>query len=432
MREVSIAIRTTGCKVNQADSAWIAEALHGLPVRLVALGDPADLVVVNACTVTAAADRDGRASVYRALRSSEGPVFLTGCLATRLKTWSSPGGERVRVIPETRDRPALIAALRAEIAWMAASEGPGEGPRPGHVPRFRPRQARPLIKVQDGCDHDCAFCIVPRVRGPSRSVPLPEVLARVRSAADQGASEVVLTGVDLGAWGRDLAPARELADLLEAVLALESGMRFRLSSVEPDRLDDRLIDLLAGSLDLCPHLHVPVQCGSDRLLRAMRRPHTAAQVMARLARAVSRVPDLTLGLDVLCGFPGEDDADFDETLHLVRALPVTYLHVFPFSPRPGTEAASMGPGVDRATVARRCAVLRELSASRRADRARAMQGREVEVVDIRRLPSGEVESLTSHYFKVLQENTDRILHGRRRVRVMGARGAVLVGASTGG
>lgn len=431
MREVALSIRTTGCKVNQADGAWIAEALRGLPVRLVAPGDPADLVVVNACTVTAAADRDGRASVYRALRSSKGPVFLTGCLAMRLQTWSSPGGDRVRVIPETRDRDALIAALRTEVVGMAAAEDRRKDPPPAHGPFPAPRHARPLIKVQDGCDHVCAFCIVPRVRGPSRSVPLAEVQDRVRSAADLGASEAVLTGVDLGAWGRDLAPARELADLLEALLALNTGMRFRLSSIEPDRLDDRLIDLLAGSPDLCPHLHVPMQSGSDRILRAMRRPHTAAEVADRLARAVSRVPRLTVGLDVLCGFPGEDDADYDATLALARSLPVTYLHVFPFSPRPGTEAARMGPGADRVVVAERCSVLRDLSASRRADRASAMLGHEVEVVDIRPRPTGDVESLSSCYFRVLRPGAGHVQPGRHAVTITDARGSVLIGTRLG-
>lgn len=431
MREVALSIRTTGCKVNQADGDWIAEALRGLPVRLVAPGEPADLAVVNACTVTAAADRDGRSCVYRALRTTTGPVFLTGCLAMRLRAWPFEGAQRVRVVPETRDRDALIAALRAEVAGMAAAEDRQGQPRPDPGPSPAPRHARPLIKVQDGCDHECAYCIVPRVRGPSRSVPVAEVLARVRLAADQGASEAVLTGVDLGAWGRDLTPARTLPDLLEALLALGTGMRFRLSSIEPDRLDDRLIDLLAGSPDLCPHLHVPLQSGSDRILRAMRRPHAAAEVATRLARAASVIPDLTLGLDVLCGFPGEDDADFEATLGLVRSLPVTYLHVFPFSPRPGTEAAAMRPGADHAVVAGRCAVLRALSASRRMERAAAMRGREVEVVDIRRRSTGEVESLSSSYFKVLRPGAGHVRPGRHVARVADTCGPVLIGICLG-
>ncbi len=431
MREVALSIRTTGCKVNQADGDWIAEALRGLPVRLVAPGEPADLAVVNACTVTAAADRDGRACVYRALRTTTGPVFLTGCLAMRLRAWPFEGAQRVRVVPGTRDRDALIAALRAEVAGMAAAEDrQGQSlPVPGPPPA--PRHVRPLIKVQDGCDHDCAYCIVPHVRGPSCSLPADEVLNRVRLAADQGASEVVLTGVDLGTWGRDLTPARTLADLLEALLALGTGLRFRLSSIEPDRLDDRLIDLLACSPDLCPHLHVPVQSGSDRILRAMRRPHTAAEVAARLVQAASVIPDLALGLDVLCGFPGEDDADFEATLALVRSLPVAYLHVFPFSPRPRTEAASMGPVADHAVVARRCAVLRDLSASRRMERAASLRGRAVEVVDIRRRSTGEIESLSSSYFRVLRPGAGHIRPGRHVVTVADARGPVLIGTCLG-
>lgn len=424
MREVSISIRTTGCKVNQADSAFIVEALQGLPVRVVPPGEPSDLAVVNACTVTGSADRDGRACVYRALRSTQGTVFLTGCLAMRLRAWASLDEDRLRVIPETRNRDALIAALRADILGLAAN-GPSDTGE-NSTPHPAPRPARPLVKVQDGCDHSCAFCIVPHVRGPSRSVPMTEVLARVQNEVARGASEVVLTGVDLGAWGRDLDPQRTLADLLQAVLDLETGLRFRLSSIEPDRLDDRLMDLLAGHPDLCPHLHVPVQSGSDRILRAMRRPHTAAEVTARLATVAARIPDLTLGLDVLCGFPGEDDDDFEATLALARTLPVTYLHVFPFSPRPGTEAATMGPTPARSVVVRRCAVLRDFSTSRREVRALAKVGRVIEVVDIRRLPSGGVESLSSDYFKTIRQAASDPVPGRHRVQVVGNRGTTLL------
>ncbi len=429
MREVLLSIRTTGCKVNQADSAWIVDALRGLPVRLVPPSEPADIAVVNACTVTAAADRDGRAQVYRALRLTDGPVFLTGCLAMRLGAWSGPGEGRVRLIPETREREALARELRAGVLRVLEQRRgtSAETTAPHVLPPAALPHARPLVKVQDGCDHACAFCIVPKVRGPSRSVPIPEVLARVKAAAERGAAEVVLTGVDLGAWGQDLNPTLGLADLIEAVLSLGTGMRFRLSSVEPDRLDDRLVDLLASSSDLCPHLHVPVQSGSDRMLRAMRRGLGAQDVAHRLARAASLIPDLTLGLDILCGFPGEEEQDFEATLRLVEALPVTYLHVFPFSPRPGTEAASMGPGPDPGVVRARCAALRELSASRRASRARSQVGQEVEVVDIRRRPQGGVEALSAHYFRVVLPRAEEERAGRYRVRIVEHDGATLVG-----
>lgn len=431
MRTVAISIRTTGCKVNQADSVRIADALRGLPVRLVPPGEPADLSVVNACTVTQAADRDGRANVYRALRTTRGPVFLTGCMAKRLGTWSVPGEERLRVIPETGDHEALIQALKGHILAMLHAEK-GEVPHRDTLRHAQvARHARPLIKVQDGCDHACAFCIVPHVRGPSRSVTPSEVVAHVRTQSERGASEVVLTGVDLGAWGADLDPPLTLADLLETLLDSRTGLRFRLSSIEPDRLDDRLIGLIAASPDVCPHLHVPVQSGSDRILRAMRRPLPTTEIASRLCAAAVRIPDLTLGLDILCGFPGEEDLDFQATFSLVRALPVTYLHVFAFSPRPGTEASTLGPAPDHRIVAERCAVLRAYSASRRAERASSMRGRDVEVVDIRHHPSGAVESLSREYFRLLRWDATDPTPGRHRVRVLDARGATLIGVSRG-
>lgn len=424
MRQVAISIRTTGCKVNQSDSALIIEALQGLPVRLVSSGEPADLAVVNACTVTAAADRDGRASVHRALRTTNGPVFLTGCLAKRIGTWDLPGAGRVLVIPETSERDTLIAALRENVmTFLRESRDTASALS---APFIGPLHTRPLIKVQDGCDQACAFCIVPHVRGPSRSLPISDALEKVKAAARRGAAEVVITGVDLGSWGKDLQPPLALPDLLESVLALNTGMRFRLSSIEPNRLDARLIALIAGCEDLCPHLHVPIQSGSDRVLRAMRRPYGMSEVANLLELAAARIVDLTLGLDVLCGFPGEDDTDFEATLALVRSLPVTYLHVFPFSPRPGTEAWAMGSPPGRRVVAGRCAVLRGHSITCREARARAFIGREVEVVDIRSLPSGGVESLTSSYFRVLLPGAREVQPGRRRVRVVGTRGATLL------
>jgi len=420
--------------VNQADTEQILRALEDLPIRVVAPDEPADLAVINACTVTANADRDGRAAIYRALRGTNGPVFLTGCLAVRLQgAWDAADRERVRVIPESADREQMVAALRSEVLRILAKD-PDRGPDGGRRGRAasRPARTRPILKVQDGCDHRCAYCIVPLVRGRSRSRPLHDLIAQALEYAENGASEVVLAGVDLGAWGRDLSPRSDLARLLHELLRLGTGMRFRLSSLEPFQLTEALVELIGGSPDLCAHLHLPLQSGSDRILAAMRRPYTAREFARRVEQAARRIEHLTLGIDCLCGFPGESPEDFQATYDLVRSLPVTYLHVFPFSPRPRTEAERLAEGPPRAVVAERCAALRALSSQRRRERASEFVGRRVEVVDLRGRPGGTVEALSAEYFRVIREDGTAVRRGRHVVKIAAVRDASLVAARADG
>lgn len=416
MRLVQICFRTTGCKTNQADTDHIVECLSDLPVRIVGSEEDADIVVVNACTVTAKADRDGRASVYRALRSSSGPVFLTGCLAARLGCWKGPQPHRVHVMPETFDRTGLVAILRKHILALA-----GDAEAHGEVAK---RRARPFIKVQDGCNKRCAYCIVPYVRGESRSVPLDLIVQKFEAEAERGAGEIVLTGVNLGSWGQDLTPRASLPELLYVLVSLKSGPRIRLSSVEPEYLNDDLLDVMKQSQEICPHLHVPVQSGSQRLLEKMERPFNVDMICSRIMLFANEIQRLTVGLDLICGFPGESDEDFAETLDLVQSLPVTYLHVFPFSPRPGTRAAEMGGKVPAEVIARRCAILREISNRRRLERARTLVGQEVEVIDIKAKADG-VEGLTAEYFRALRLVGTEIRKGRYRAFVKDILGPTL-------
>jgi len=419
-QETAVRIRwvTTGCKVNQADGEEVLRALSDLPVRLVGPRDPADLVVVNGCAVTSAAERDGRALVHRGVREGA-RVLLTGCLAQRLAS-EAPGSfaGSVEVVPETSRREAVTRRLREQVEALLAD--PGRVGSVSEKPPLRVRRSRPLVKVQDGCDHRCAYCIVPLLRGPSRSVPLAEALQRVRDAVREGGvGEVVLTGVDLAAWGRE--EGRDLVGLLEALLSLGLGVRFRLSSLEPHGLTPGLRRCLADSRDLCPHLHVPVQSGSPAVLRAMGRDDDVEGLRRRLEEFASSVPDLNLGMDLLVGFPGETDEDFRQTLDLVQALPVTRLHVFPFSPRPGTRAALQADRVDPAVVSPRSSILREISRQRLAERARSRVGRVVEVVDIR--SRGEiVEALAADYTRVYRRDPGGQRPGRFPVRISRAQG----------
>ena len=422
-RPIRISIKTTGCKVNQADTALIVEGLSGLPIHWVGPGSESDISIVNACTVTRAAERDGRNAVYRASRSSVGPVYLTGCMAVRLARDSEPSGfeERVRVIPSSGDRSGFITGLREEILRLTPDAPAPEVPTQadgwkGHV------RSRPIVKVQDGCNGSCTYCIVPSVRGPSSSVPASSVARDVRRLAESGASEIVLAGVDLSSWGRDNGDATCLADLLDTLVNLGTGMRFRLSSMEPDGLDDRVLHRVGSSGDLCRHLHVPMQSGSDGILDRMKRPYRSTDFAAVIDRAHDRIDGLSLGLDVLCGFPGEDDAAFEETHSFLLSLPFTYLHVFPYSPRPGTPAYDLGDDVSPAVKKERCAILRALSDRRRLLHASNRIDTTAEVVDIRLRDGIGVESLAGDYTRVIRSEAHTVRKGRFQVPITGSQG----------
>ncbi len=420
---IRIAFKTTGCKVSQADAEAARRALSDLPVAFVGPGEAADLVVVNACAVTRGAERDGRVFVHRGARSGAS-VILAGCLATRVSRHGDDGRlpEGIRVVPGAGDRSTLVATLRAEVQQYASSHAPEGKGRGDTAPDATRDRARPLVKVQDGCDCRCSYCIVPDLRGPSRSVPIDRIVPAVRAAADAGSAEVVLAGVDLAAWGRDLQDGGDLPGLLARLRALGTGLRFRLSSIEPPGLTDRLMDALVAGPDVAPHLHVPLQSGSDRILRAMRRPYTTREFAGRVTAFARALPGLAIGLDVIVGFPGETDAEFEESRAFIESLPVTYLHVFPFSARPGTDAAGLPDEPSHAVKTARSRVLRDLSASRRSTPATALAGRTVEVVDIRGRAGTVVESLAGDYTRVFRRDPAGPRAGRSRIRITSARG----------
>ncbi len=425
---IRIYVKTTGCKVNQRDSERLRDALSDLPVAFVARKDEADLVVVNACTVTRAADRDGRAAVLQALRRPGVPVILGGCMATRLKTLPArdepPLPLGVTIVAGTSDRKLLVETVRQQVLQCLARL-PAESFDLGR-PAPRRSRSRPVITVQDGCNHRCSYCIVPLVRGPCTSTEVAEVLRDAALLDAEGVAEVVLTGIDLGAWGSDLDPHQAFPDLLDALIAAGTRMRFRLSSIEPHGLTPRLLERATGHPDVCRHLHVPLQSGSDRILASMRRPHRADDVITRLGALAACKEPFGLGLDVICGFPGETDQDFADTLAVLEALPVTYLHVFPFSARPGTPAAEMGPSVPHGVKMARCEALRHWAQIRKVEHAAALIGHDVEVVDVRRVRQEPdwIECLASDYSVVHRVAGRGLRTGRFRVRITGHRGPV--------
>jgi threonylcarbamoyladenosine tRNA methylthiotransferase MtaB len=432
----TVAFATLGCRLNQVDSRALAGLLEARGFTAVPEGAPADVVVVNTCAVTGRAEFSDRQAIRRAARVSPGArLVVTGC-------WAQTGPAAVAALPgvdlvvgnaDKARLPDLVEALLAEPRGGPARVAVGDvsaartlEPAP---PTRNAGRSRAFLKVQDGCQHRCAFCIVPFARGGSRSLAPGLVEAEARRLVAAGHRELTLTGVDLGHYGADLAPPTTLAALLARLCGI-AGLRWlRLSSLLPAYVTDALLDVLTGSPVVAPHFHLQLQSGSDRVLRRMRRPYTVAmyrRVVERLARAI---PALGLGADVIAGFPGETEADFAETVRLVEALPFTYLHVFPYSPRPGTEAAHLCGRVDARTSGRRSRALRAIAEARRAAFAASLVGgvSEALVLDTRDRASGRLVGLTGHYVEVALDGPDALMRRIVRLRVTGADGGRATG-----
>ena len=350
----TFAVLTFGCRTNEADSCLLEQdflAAGGCAVK----PESADLVVVNTCSVTASADQAARQAIRRIARLNPGArIVATGCYATRQPRDLETLPGVFRVAPNDH-KASLVGQLARDTA--AGDHRSAQGFSPALLPGDRGRTVYPL-QVQTGCDERCSYCIVPATRGRSRSVPLTHALRQAARLSSAGFEEIVLTGVHLGGWGQDLRPASTLGHLLAALDGVTGTARFRLSSLEPMDCSPAVLDILAGSGRFAPHLHLPMQHASDRMLQAMRRPYTLASFRELVARIRERMPDAAIGTDVIVGFPGEQEADADALEAYLATSPVTHLHVFPYSERPRTEAARLTPKVPGATTRKRAERIR--------------------------------------------------------------------------
>ena len=418
----TVAFTTLGCRLNQADTDALQRVLETRGFRTVALEAQPDVVVVNTCTVTARAELSDRRTIRRAARvSPRAKLVVTGCWAqTSPAEVAAFGGVDLVVGNADKARlPDLLAGLtHARAPRIEVSDIAGARVEP-LLPPVRRERARAFVKVQDGCQHRCAFCVVPRARGASRSVEPAAVEAHARALVAAGQVEVVLTGVDLGHYGADLVPRTTLAALLARLVTIPGLRWLRLSSLLPAYFTGALLEIVTGSSVIAPHLHVPLQSGSDRVLRAMRRPYTAAMYRDLVERLASAIPRLGLGADVIAGFPGETGEDFAATLALVEALPFSYLHVFPYSSRAGTEAAGRPDRVDAATVAERARRLREVATDKHRRFRAGMLGRveDVLVLEARDRTTRDLVGLTGNYMEVTFPGPDGLRRGLARVRI---------------
>jgi threonylcarbamoyladenosine tRNA methylthiotransferase MtaB len=351
-------IITFGCRVNQADSLGIEEELRARGATAAPSPDRADVVIVNTCSVTSSADQGARQTVRRLARTNpDAQVVVTGCYATRQPDEIHALPNVLRVVANV-EKSTLVSSLAVQFGLTTSERfGDGDGSCGAAIEPGVAGRTAFTLRVQTGCAQPCAYCIIPVTRGEPRSVPVRAVLAEVDRIADAGFKEIALTGVHLGSYGRDLHPASSLVELLRG---LESGsrVRFRISSLEPMDCSPEVIDLVASRDGLAPHFHLPLQHASDRMLAAMRRPYTLAYYADLVDSIRARIPAASIGSDVIVGFPGETDEDFDELCAYLERSPLTHLHVFPYSDRPGTGASAMSGKVHGAVVRERAARVR--------------------------------------------------------------------------
>ena len=355
------AIVTFGCRVNQADTLGFEEDLLARGA-VPASPDQADLVLVNTCSVTATADQGARQTIRRIARDNPAArIVVTGCYATRRpdEVANLPGV--VRVVSNA-DKPHLLSLVTSNFNMTTAERfGQGDGACGAAIEPGVAGRTSFTLRVQMGCAEQCSYCIIPATRGRPRSVTIEQTLSEVDRIAAAGFKEIALTGVHLGSFGRDLQPATSLAALLRA-LTTRSGVLFRISSLEPMDCAEEVIDLVADGGCFAPHFHLPLQHASDRMLVSMRRPYTVEYYAGLVNRIRSRIPHASIGSDVIVGFPGETDEDFDQVESYLESSPLTHAHVFPYSDRPGTVAAAMRTRVPGGVIRERGRRIREVSA----------------------------------------------------------------------
>ncbi|HEX9747332.1 MAG TPA: tRNA (N(6)-L-threonylcarbamoyladenosine(37)-C(2))-methylthiotransferase MtaB [Methylomirabilota bacterium] len=416
---VTVALATLGCRLNQVESQEIGALLEGRGFRVVEPGAPAQVYVINTCTVTGRADFSDRQLIRRIARENpEAYLVVTGCYAqTDPEAAAAIAGVDLVVGNQEKYRlPELLGSLTKRARPAVAVGDIGAAREVPIVPFARMAgRSRAFVKIQDGCQHRCAFCIVPAARGRSRSQEAKVVLDQVRALAAAGHLDVTLTGVDIGHYGRDLYPRTTLAALLRELAEVEGLRWLRLSSVLPSYFTPELVDAVTTLPVMAPHLHLPLQSGSDRVLRLMRRPYHTGMYRALVDRLAAAVPGLGLGADVIVGHPGETEEDFEATMRFVEALPFSSLHVFSYSDRKGTEAARRPGHVTGPAIRERSRRLRRLGAEKSLAFRRGLVGRrrDAVVLDARDRRTGLLAGLTDNYVEVLFDGPDTL--GRRVV-----------------
>lgn len=355
--EFTYSVVTFGCRVNQADSLVIEDGLQQRGGRAVPSGD-AGLVVVNTCSVTASADQAARQTIRRIVRSNpDVKIVVTGCYASRSRDEVAALPNVVCIVANA-DKETLARDVVEDLALAAGRFVDGDGPCGTTLTPGVAGRTALTLRVQTGCEEHCSYCIIPRTRGASRSRPLPDVLMDVERAVKAGYKEISITGVHLGSYGRDLGDGSSLTTLVRALAATTEDVLFRVSSLEPMDCAPDVVEAVSSSRRLAPHFHLPLQHGSDEILRAMCRPYTTSYYEQLVGRIHRLIPHASIGSDIIVGFPGETAEHVTAMRALLECLPLSYLHVFPYSDRPGTAASQLRPKVAGAEIRQRATEMR--------------------------------------------------------------------------
>ncbi len=415
-------VENFGCRATQADGAAIEQQFRGLGLERAEVAPDAQVVVLNTCTVTASADQDARAAIRRIHRENPAcQIVVTGCYAQRApeEIAAIPGVTRVIGNSHKHQLAEIVVKRKATnfvpLSNLASSLSPAERIFVSDIfahtellaaPVFDAPNARtrPNLKVQDGCDNRCSFCVIPSVRGQSRSLTLPRILAEVNTLVAAGYKEIVISGINLGRWGRDLAQPSRFEKLVRGILNETDLQKLRISSVEPMDWSDEFISLVADSPRIAKHAHVPMQSGSDKILRAMHRKYRPWHYREKIEKIRAAMPDAAIGADVMTGFPGETNADFEETQRMIESLPLTYLHVFTYSSRPGTASEKMPSQIPVNIARERNQTLREIAAKKKQAFMESFVGRTIEaiILDVKHHAANNqfTEALTDNYLRL--------------------------------
>ncbi len=403
MKQPTVALTTLGCKTNQYESAAMEERLLAAGYEVVPFEDGAELVIVNTCTVTAATDSQSRNLIRRARRLNPAArIVVTGCYAQVApdKLVSIPGVALVIGNAEKKEFLDLLHDVADTPQIRVSDIRQAREAVPLSLSRFAER-SRAFVQIQNGCDAFCSYCIIPHARGRSRSLEPDRTLEQVRQLVAGGYPEIVLTGIHIGGYGADLSPSTSLRELVARIEEETAVRRLRLGSIEPTEIPTTLVDQVARSQVVCPHFHIPLQSGDDAVLQRMNRLYDTAFFRQLVQGIRGRIADAAIGLDVIVGFPGETEEEFANTCRFIDELPATHLHVFPFSRRPGTPAATMPDQVPGDVAKERAARLRTLGGAKTRAFAEGVVGGELEVVVEGGSEGGLRKGLSRNYLTVL-------------------------------
>lgn len=428
-----IAFSTLGCKVNQYDTVIMEEETKRLSYEIVPFDEVAEIYVINTCTVTGKSDYQSRQLIRRAFnKNKDCKIVVTGCYAeTGLEELSRMAGVATIIgnAGKSDIRRYLEGLKEQEGRSISVGEKVDRGPINQPMIRGFAGRTRAFLKVQDGCDSGCSYCIIPRVRGKSRSLSPDKVIEQIRLFEEAGFREIVLTGIHLGSYGKDLFPQIGLSVLIMRIVEDTTIPRIRISSIDPQEIDERLIAQISCSDRICRHLHIPLQSGDDGTLNRMNRGYSSSYYRDLIVYIKNSIPDVGIGTDVMVGFPGEDEKVFDNSYRFLSSIPIDFMHVFSFSPRKGTKAALMPGMIPRGIMEQRSKIMRDLGWKKGELFRSIFIGRNLSVLveDERDQSTGLLKGYSDNYLKVLIEGGDHLKGRLVKAMIEGIYGNNLIG-----